>query len=130
MGLPQYLKRKRDAMLVDEGGAYSDLLWVIYYAGKEGIRARDRSTMGDIIKNGLKRQYGYTKNEPEPAYSFASPPQPLDLVDTTRFVGVWKDKDGTLRWEGEPTKVQRRYLRKYDERRTARIEREMELCVA
>ncbi len=125
MGLPQYLKRKLDAMMEDEDGSYKDLLWVIYYAGKEGVITRERTKMSDIIKNALKLQYGYTK--PERSFSLCRTPQPLDLVDTTRFVGVWKAKDGTLKWEGAPTTVQRRYLWKYEKLRIARIEREMEL---
>ena len=125
MGLPQYLKRKLNAMKEDEGGAYTDLQWVIYFAGKEGVRAHERTPLIDIIKSGLKLQYGYTK--PDRSYSLEKEPQPLDLVSTTRFIGGWKDKDGTLKWEGEPAKVQYRYLWKYEKRRAARIEREMEL---
>lgn len=108
MGLPQYLKRKLNAMKEDEGGAYTDLQWVIYFAGKEGVRAHERTPLIDIIKSGLKLQYGYTK--PDRSYSLEKEPQPLDLVSTTRFIGVWKAKDGT-----EPPRVCRRpdFLRGY-----------------
>jgi len=129
MGLPQYLKRKLDAMWEGEAGSYGVLLWHLYYAGKWArVREHDHTGLNAILRKYLKVRYR-SFMEDKPSSSFAVDPIPLelDLVDTTRFVGVWKDKDGTLQWEGEPTKVQRRYLSKYEKRRTARIEREMEL---
>jgi 5-methylcytosine-specific restriction endonuclease McrA len=121
MGLPQYLRRKHKAMWRNEEGIDTDLLLAFFYAGRIGIRLRDGTPFRDISRRGSKLLHGDSRSGRKGAQD--SNPYMLELVDTTRFVAIWKDEDGTYKWEGAPTKVQRRYLSKYEKLRAVRIER-------
>lgn len=133
MSLPKYLVSRYKAAVAGDSDIM--LFWGAHFAHTPRVTRRLLDALGaahelkqydDAIKFGLKQFYGYMICEKQTRLSDFSAYM-LEMVDTTRFVALWKDKDGSVKWEGIPTKVQRRYKHRYESKRFDRIEFEAQL---
>lgn len=73
----------------------------------------------DVLKFGIKQVYNFPKRPYTEAPGFST--ADLEQTETTRYAAIVKNEEGTFSWVGEPTRIQARYLKKYIDRREARI---------